>query len=128
MVEGIIVTHGNLAEELLTTARGIYGDFSHCRAISNAGKSTTSLYDDVVTTLDDGSSCILFVDFIGGSCSHACLRLVTERPQTVLLSGVNLPMLLAFLNKRDKLSFADLPAAIVERGQAAIKIVDPENL
>jgi PTS system mannose-specific IIA component len=128
MVEGIIVTHGNLAQELLSTAKGIYGDFPNCRAISNVGKSTATLYDDIVASLDDDTPCILFVDFVGGSCSHACLRLVTQRSQAVLISGVNLPMLLAFLNKRDDLAFSELPAAIVGRGQAAIKIVDPENL
>lgn len=128
MVAGIIVTHGNLANELLNTARGIYGEFPGCRAVTNAGKSAATLYDDLAASLEPATPCILFIDFLGGSCSHACLRVLTEREHTVLLSGVNLPMLLAFLNKRDKVPFDDLPAAIIERGRDAIKVVDPENL
>lgn len=128
MVTGIIVTHGNLAESLLSTARGICGEFSECWGVSNTGKSTSALHDDIAGSLAADTPCILFVDFFGGSCSHACLRVAAERPQTTLLSGVNLPMLLAFLNKRDEVPFDELPAAITERARNAINIVDPENL
>ena len=51
MVTGIVVTHGNLGESLLDTARGIIGEFSDCLAISNSRLSTASLYDEISAAL-----------------------------------------------------------------------------
>lgn len=125
MVKCIIVTHGKLGEELIRTARTILGDFEGCRAFSNTGVSTQRLYDDIASSLDD-EPYLIFVDFLGGSCSHACLRVAADRPQTALLTGVNLPMLLAFLNKRDEVPFNGLPRAVVERAREAVQVIDPE--
>jgi mannose PTS system EIIA component len=132
MVVGILVTHGNLAEELLQTARLVYGDFSGCYAISNTAKSTEDLtaeLDSLVASVK-GTPCIIFVDFIGGSCSHACLKHAHAHTSADvrMLSGVNLPMLLAFLNKRDEVAFAQLPEAILERGHKSIQVVDPTTI
>lgn len=132
MVVGILVTHGNLAEELLRTARTVYGDFAGCHAISNTSKST----DDLTTEIDSvvasakGTPCIIFIDFVGGSCSHACLKHAHMRSRTDvrMLSGVNLPMLLAFLNKRDEVTFDQLPEAILERARKSIQVVDPTTI
>ena len=128
MVAGIIVAHGNLAEELIRTARTILGDFQGCRAFSNTGVSTQRLYDDITASLEGDEQCVIFVDFLGGSCSHACLRIAADRPRTALLTGVNLPMLLAFLNKRDEVPFDRLPAAVLERAREAVQVIEPEKM
>jgi len=82
VVAGIVVTHGNLAEELLKTARSVFGEFSHCYALSNASKTTDGLVKDIddVLAAVKGERCIIFVDFVGGSCSHACLCRASSRP------------------------------------------------
>ena len=130
MVAGIIVTHGRLAEELVETARRVYGDFSGCHAVTNEGKSPSALHEEINSIVRslEGGRCVVFVDFLGGSCCHACTRLKIERPDTPVVSGVNLPMLLAFLNKRDTVPFERLPGEIIDRGLGSIQIVDPERI
>jgi mannose/fructose-specific phosphotransferase system component IIA len=129
MVAGFIVTHGNLAEELIRTARSVIGDFDDCYAFSNEGKSTQGLCEDLEAALAGRDlPCVIFVDFIGGSCGHACLRVAGDRPRTAIISGINLPMLIAFLNKRDEVPFDQLAAVILERSRASVNIIDPENL
>jgi mannose/fructose-specific phosphotransferase system component IIA len=129
MVAGLIVTHGNLAEELIRTARSVVGDFDKCYAFSNKGKSTQALSEEMGAALAAADTpCVIFVDFMGGSCSHACLRVAAGRPDIVLLGGINLPMLLAFINKRDEIPFEKLADAILERSHASVRIIDPENL
>jgi mannose/fructose-specific phosphotransferase system component IIA len=130
MVTGIVVAHGNLAEELLRTARGVYGDFSDCYALSNASKSTQSLAKEIDSVIDalDGAPCVIFVDFLGGSCGHACVIHAREWASRVqIISGVNLPMFLAFLNKRDEVSFEALAEVILERSHDSIKTLDPSK-
>ena len=76
MITGIIVTHGNLAEELLETAKTIYGDFSGCLPVSNAQKSPQALTEEIeqmVSDMANSDGILILTDFFGGSCSHACL-------------------------------------------------------
>ena len=133
MVAGIIVTHGNLGDELLRTAKRVFGEFGDCYALSNEGKSTQGLTRELRAVVDSvrGQDCIIFVDFVGGSCSHACLSELSRqggRPEVPIIAGVNLPMLLAFLNKRDKVPFEELPGAVIERGCKSIQALDPSKI
>jgi len=133
MVAGIIVTHGNLGEELVRTAKTVLGEFSDCYALSNASKSTEALKKEVQKAIESikDTPCIVFVDFVGGSCSHACLSHVATHEQgrdVPIISGVNLPMLLAFLNKRDEVPFEALVEAIVERSFNSIQVLDPSKI
>ena len=133
LVAGIVVTHGKIAEELLRTAKSVFGEFSDCFAISNMSKSTELLAQEVNAVVDSvkGKRCIIFVDFVGGSCSHACLSRLGLRdtgPDVPIISGVNLPMVLAFLNKRDEVPFDQLTDAIVERSCNSIQVLDPSKI
>jgi PTS system mannose-specific IIA component len=128
MVAGILVTHGNLGQELIDTARGILGDFDLCTAFSNKGKSTQGLYEEIAAAIPDDTPCIIMTDFLGGSCSHACLRVALDRRDVKLVSGINLPMLIAFVNKRREVPFEELPSTILSRARDAIKNVNPEDM
>ncbi len=129
MVTGIIVTHGMLAEELLQTAKLIFGEFSDCFSVSNVAKSPQALTDELSAIINacKGNSCLVFVDFFGGSCSYACLKMLENNPNVRVISGINLPMLLAFLNKREEISFEHLPGEIIKRGKSSIRIVERES-
>jgi mannose/fructose-specific phosphotransferase system component IIA len=133
MVTGIVVTHGNLAEALIRTAHTVYGKFSDCHALSNASRSPNALIKEIENVIKAvrGRPCMIFVDFLGGSCSHACLMQASTRgnaQEIPIVSGVNLPMLLAFLNKRDEVPFDQLADAIVERSHNSIQVLDPSKI
>jgi len=127
---GIVVTHGDLAGELLRTAEKVVGKFDDCFPLTNAGHTPQSLREEIDRTIDSGGGkpAVIFVDFFGGSCSHACMAVEASREGVVVFSGVNLPMLLAFINKRSELPFTELPAAILERSNKSIQILDPSKL
>lgn len=129
MVIGIVVTHGNLAEELIATAKTIYGDFVGCHGVTNRAKSPQALLDELYGLLETNnvSRCIVFTDYFGGSCGHVCMKLRMERDDVPIITGVNLPMILAFLNKRDSIPFEGLPGEIIGRGHNSIQLVDPET-
>jgi PTS system mannose-specific IIA component len=133
MVAGIVVTHGNLAEELLGTAQTVYGAFSDCYALSNASKSPHALIEEIESVIEavKGMPCMIFVDFVGGSCSHACLMRAStqgDAQDIPIISGVNLPMLLAFLNKRNEVPFEELAEMIVDRGSKSVQLLDPGKI
>jgi PTS system mannose-specific IIA component len=129
MVIGIIVTHGMLASELIATAKVIYGEFAGCYAVTNTAKSPQALLDEINSLINANreSRCVVFTDFFGGSCCHVCMKLRMERDDVPVITGVNLPMILAFLNKRDMIPFDGLPGEIIGRGHQSIQVIDPET-
>ena len=131
MISAIVVTHGRLAEEFIATAHKIYGSFKGVYAISNDDKSPQTLASDVDAIIDSAGpddSFVILVDFLGGSCGHATLSVERRRRNVRVVSGVNLPMLLAFLNKRADVSFERLPAELASRGRDSIHAVDADQL
>jgi len=130
MVAGIVVTHGDLGAELLRTAGLILGEATDFVAISNEGKTPKTVCAEIESAIESlqGMPCVVFIDFVGGSCCSATLSVERTDGGLSILSGVNLPMILAFLNKRDEVSFAELPDAILERSQQSLQILDPSKI
>ncbi len=130
MISAIVVTHGNLAREFIATARNIYGNFSGVHSVSNDGKTPQSLAAELEAIVEAGGpddSYVILVDFIGGSCGHATLAVERRHRNVHIVSGVNLPMLLAFLNKRTETNFERLPSELASRGRDSIHAIDADQ-
>jgi len=130
MVHAIIVTHGDLAAELVRSAATVFGSVNGCHPVSNADKAPQTLVselEEIVASQDAGDRFIVFVDFFGGSCCHAGLSIECNDRARVI-TGVNLPMLLAFLYKRDEVEFEKLPEELTSRGHDSIRSVEAERL
>jgi len=131
MVRAVIVTHGNLGAVLVETAETVFGSFAGVSAVTNTHKSPQVLGDEIRAELGKGAAedrFVVFADFFGGSCCHACLGVEQERDDVRLITGVNLPMLLAFLYKREEVPFEVLPEELAQRGQNSIRVVGAETL
>lgn len=110
MTEGIIICHGRLAFELIETVKEILGNVNGLHPFSNNLIAPEVLYDQVVELIKQSRSgnFVIMVDLRGGNCWKVAKRVIREFPSLKLLSGVNIPTLISFLTKRDKLSFAEL--------------------
>ena len=131
MISAIVVTHGRLAQEFIATAQKIYGNVKGVYAVSNDDSTPQSLVSEVDAIIESGGpddSFVIMVDFLGGSCGHATLSVERRRRNVRIVSGVNLPMLLAFLNKRADVSFERLPAELASRGRDSLHAVDTDQL
>jgi len=130
MVKTIIVTHGNLAKELIQTAQVIIGDMEGVFSVSNDGKAPQMLCEEIEAIIEKhpDDRFIVFADFFGGSCCHACISVEDQCENVHLITGVNLPMLLAFINKRDAVAFDQLPEELIARGRDSMRSVRAEDL
>lgn len=131
MISAIVVTHGRLGAELVATAHRIIGEFDGVYSLSNEDKSPQILAEEIEAILeraspDDGF--ILLVDFLFGSCGHATLAVERHHRNVSVVSGVNLPMLLAFVNKRNEVRFERLASELASRGRDSIQSVDTDQL
>jgi mannose/fructose-specific phosphotransferase system component IIA len=118
-VRGLVVSHASLAEGLVTSVRQIAGaDPDALRAVSNDGCGPEALQKSVADALGEGPG-IVFTDMPSGSCAFAARRLTLDRPDTAVVCGVNLPMLLDFVFHRE-LPLPELVDRLVNKGKAAI--------
>jgi len=131
MISAIVVTHGRLADEFIATARKIFGSFSGVYGLSNDEKSPQALTSEIEAIVEAGGpdeTFVILVDFLFGSCGHATLAVERRFRNVRVVSGVNLPMLLAFLNKRTEVNFERLPSELASRGRDSIQSVDTDQL
>jgi PTS system mannose-specific IIA component len=123
MIRMLLVTHGDLGSELLSTAQLIVGPQDGVRVLSNKELSAESLSDALQKELHSygEDEVVVFVDVAGGSCLSAC-RVAQESLRIVkVISGVNLPMVLEFFHYRAKMPFDELVERILTKGKVGIQ-------
>jgi PTS system mannose-specific IIB component len=118
-VRGLVVAHGTLAGGLVDSVRQIAGAGEDVLlAMSNEGAGPDELRARVEAALGAGPA-VVFTDLGSGSCAFCARKVAIERPETAVVTGVNLPVLLDFVFHRE-LPLAELVERLVEKGKAGI--------
>ncbi len=111
MIGVLVVTQGQLADELLSAAETITGGLPHFRAVSldwNGGiDEAIRRIGAAVRELDRGQGVLVLTDMFGSTPSNAALA-VARSGAVEVVTGVNLPMVLRLG------CAADLPATLGE--------------
>ena len=126
MIRALVMTHGDIAAELVRVVEMILGPVAGLTALSNAGKSGDDLKDEVETWLaesDGESGEIILIDDYGGSCANAAVLACGENSKRAIISGVNLAMLLGYVTWRDRDDHEELASKLVHKGREAITLV-----
>jgi len=124
MINGLVITHGDLGAELLRVQEMIMGPEAGLASLSNSGKSHTALVAEIgawlETTSTEADGALLFIDDVGGSCANAAQMAAAGDFPVRILTGINLAMLLDFLTWRESLPPDELARRLVEKGRAAV--------
>lgn len=125
MISIIIVTHGDFGAYMLEAAEMIIG--AHSQGVDIISISSRVPVDTIKETLrvaierhksDDGM--IIFTDIFGGTPTNVSMPLTRDIPNTAVVSGVNLNMVLSAMSYRAKLPFAELVKKVTDDGKKAI--------
>jgi mannose PTS system EIIA component len=105
----LIIAHGNLGAALARSAKMLIGKRKGMGTLGlKEGDGLTNFVDKVnllISKFPEAESILVFVDLRGGTPWNAVLA--TCNPKIHLISGVNLPILLEVLIKRDNVSDID---------------------
>lgn len=118
-VRGVVLAHASLAEGLVSSVRAISGLEGALAALSNDGCGPESLQARVDAALPGEGPAIVFTDLGSGSCAFTARRIALQRPDTGIVTGVNLPVLLDFVFHRE-MPLAELVERLVEKGRTGI--------
>ena len=126
MIGALIVTHGNLAHELLNAAKQIQADVSGIEAVPlEWTESVDTAREKIRLALDrvgSGCSVIIFTDMFGGTPSNISLSFL-EKGRVEIVTGVNLPMIVKFATvKQEAKDVVTLAHVISEKGSKAIRV------
>ncbi|HEY7285230.1 MAG TPA: PTS sugar transporter subunit IIA [Vicinamibacterales bacterium] len=123
MIGVVVVTHGQLANELVNAAEMIVGDLPQFAAVS------IGWHDDVNDAREDIAQAIervrgengvlLLTDMFGGTPSNLGMTFL-EKDRLEVITGVNLPMLIKLAGARVSNDLTGVAQAMREHGRNAI--------
>jgi mannose PTS system EIIA component len=123
MIGVVVVTHGQLAAELVSAAETIVGDLPHVKAVSIGWhEDVHDARQEIASAIDAVSSAegvLIATDMFGGTPANLGMTFL-ETGKVEVVTGVNLPMLIKLAGLRDTSSLLDAARQIREHGRTAI--------
>ena len=124
-VGALVVTHGQLGQELVSAAQAIVGEISYIAAVSigwndDVDESKKKI-EQAVAEVDQGKGVIILTDMFGGTPSNLSLPLL-KRNELEIVTGVNLPMVIKVANQSGTDSLSELVTKVKKQGQSHISI------
>ena len=123
MIGVVVVTHGQLATELVNAAEMIVGDLPQFTAVS------IGWHDDVNDAREDIAQAIervrgeegvlLLTDMFGGTPSNLGMTFL-EKDRIEVITGVNLPMLIKLANLKKSANLLAVAKEMRDHGRSAI--------
>ncbi|HEY9162767.1 MAG TPA: PTS sugar transporter subunit IIA [Desulfomonilia bacterium] len=124
MVGILVVAHGNLAASLIETAELIVGHVDGVKACSFCQGSDVEKLRKMLKTsireVNTGNGVIILTDMFGGTPSNISLSFLEENVEVI--TGVNLPMLIGAITKRESRSIKEMAQLLKESGMNNIYI------
>jgi PTS system mannose-specific IIA component len=125
MIGLLIITHCDLCKELLNAAEFIVGRLETVDTISidqaSDSEEIRKMIEEKITNLDHGQGVIILTDMFGGTPSNLSLSFLKEEMVEVL-TGVNLPMVIAIAQNRTDLKLSELAEKAQEAGKLSISL------
>jgi PTS system mannose-specific IIA component len=125
MVGVVVVTHGQLAAELLNAAEMIVGDLPRFAAVSIGWhEDTNDAREEIAQAVakvqqgQQGSGVLIVTDMFGGTSSNLAMTFLG--PDVEVITGVNLPMLIKLAGVKEQASLLDVAREMREHGRNAI--------
>jgi len=125
MVGALVVTHGNLAIELVKAAKKIVGEEPCLQAVVIDWDADVSLARATIQKslqeVDTGHGVLIFTDMFGGTPTNISLTFL-EPGRAEIVTGINLPMLIKFLNLRLEQDLGSVLEQICQKGRRSIQV------
>jgi PTS system mannose-specific IIA component len=123
LVGGVVVTHGNLAAELVSAAETIVGDIRHITAVSIGWHDEVDTAREeigrAIKRVDAGAGVLVLTDMFGGTPTNLACTFLGEAPIEVV-TGVNLPMIIKLAEQQSDEPLVLVAKRVRDQGQKNI--------
>tara|TARA_R110002110_G_scaffold110803_4_gene276121 strand:- start:967 stop:1371 length:405 start_codon:yes stop_codon:yes gene_type:complete len=125
MIGMVLVTHGRLAEEMISALEHVVGAQEQVAPVcigpdDDMEERRTEILERVKAT-DSGEGVVILTDMFGGTPSNLAISVI-DRAKVEVIAGVNLPMLIKLASVRTEQSLEDAVTSAQEAGRKYINI------
>ena len=125
MIGVVLVTHGNLAKELVKVMEHVVGAQDQLTTITiDPDDDMEKRREDILSSVqfvDKGLGVIILTDMFGGTPSNLAISIM-EQENIDIIAGVNLPMLIKLASVRSNKTISEAVAQAREAGQKYIMV------
>ena len=134
-IGGVIVSHGQLANELLAAAETVIGEIGHVTAVSIGWHDDVDMarseVERAIKSVSKGSGVVVMTDMFGGTPTNIAAMFIAPG-EVELITGVNLPMVVKLASNTKEISLEELAREIEEQGKNSIyrtsALLEPQSL
>ncbi len=133
-IGGVIVSHGQVANELVAAAETVVGAQSHITAVSIGWHDDVEMAQDAikraVKQVSQGSGVLILTDMFGGTPTNIAAMFIKEN-EVEIVTGVNLPMVIKLASQNKETTLNEMAKEVEEQGKHAIhrtgKLLEPQK-
>lgn len=134
-IGGVIVSHGQVANELLAAAETVVGDLEHITAVSIGWHDDVEIakneIERAIKKVSKGSGVLVLTDMFGGTPTNISAMFIKEN-EVEIVTGVNLPMVIKLASLNKEMTLTELAKEVEEQGKQAIyrtsALLEPQKL
>ena len=123
MVGILIVSHGRLADALISSVQSLVGNLEKIKGVPIWSRDRE---DEVkhriqkeIAEVDDGDGVVILTDILGGTPTNLSLSFL-EDEKVEVVTGVNIPMLLTLASYRKGRSLREIGSLVKRSGRRGI--------
>ena len=122
-IGGVLVSHGQVANELLAAAETVVGELQHITAVSIGWHDDVELAKSEVSRaikkVSQGKGVLLLTDMFGGTPTNISAMFIEEN-DIEIVTGVNLPMVIKLATQNKDFSLSEMAKEVESQGKQAI--------
>lgn len=122
-VGGVIISHGLIANELLSAAETVVGELDHIAAVSIGWNDEVETASEQITKaikkVSKGNGVLLLTDMFGGTPTNISAMFIAEG-EVEIVTGVNLPMVIKLASQNKETTLSNMAKEVEEQGKQSI--------
>jgi mannose PTS system EIIA component len=123
MVGILIVSHGRLAEALVSSVQFLVGKIKKIRGVSiwprDSEKRIRRRIQRKIAQVDEGDGVLILTDILGGRPANLSFAFL-EKHRMEVVTGVNIPMLVTISSYREGRSLEEMSRLVKKSGRRSI--------
>ena len=134
-IGGVIVSHGQVANELLAATEAVVGSLGFITAVSIGWHDDVEMAKDEISRaikkVSEGSGVLLLTDMFGGTPTNISAMFI-KKNEVEIVTGVNLPMVIKLASQNREMTLREMAKDVEEQGKQAIhltsELLEPQKL
>ena len=122
-IGGVVISHGQVANELVAAAEAVVGEISHVTAVSIGWHDDVEIakseIERAIEKVSEGNGVLLLTDMFGGTPTNIAAMFL-KSDEIEIVTGVNLPMVIKVASTNSEMTLRELAKEVEDQGKESI--------